>query len=30
MSETEKLRVFADVQEYLDTLSAAGFSVTYA
>jgi len=30
MSETEKLTAFADVQEYLDTLRAAGFSVTYA
>lgn len=29
-SETEKLKIFADVQEYLDTLGAAGFSVTYA
>ena len=30
VSETEKLKVFADVQEYLDTFRAAGFSVTYA
>ena len=30
MSETEKLKVFAEVREYLDTLRAAGFSVTYA
>lgn len=30
MSETEKLKAFAHAQEYLDTLDAAGFSVTYA
>jgi transcriptional regulator with XRE-family HTH domain len=30
MSETEKLMAFAHVQEYLDTLRAAGFSVIYA
>ncbi len=30
MSETEKLKSFAFVQQHLDTLSSAGFSVTYA
>ncbi len=30
MSETEKLKNFEDVRDYLDTLSNGGFSVTYA
>ena len=30
MTETEKLKAFSDIQEYLDMLGKAGFSVNYA